>query len=98
MFGYIFTSKINGFYVTRMMGFNKVTIFDFEIINHKLSTLISETTFAEFDVNLYITSQTYYILKQRDCDQPNYVINQVMKDISRFEDAQQQMQKVIYTI
>ena len=91
-FGYIFTPKTNGFYVIRMMGmgFDKVKIFDFTMLNHKLSVTISEITNEDFNPDIYMTPDSYYdifssllILSQRDCPQDN-IKNKILIDMRRF--------------
>ena len=93
-FSYIFTPKIDGFYVIQIIGaFNIVKIYDFLILNNTLYVIMDETDLEEFDTNKYMNKNSYYdmltslhILHQRDCHYPNYIRNQILKDIDKFSE------------
>lgn len=91
MFGYIFTPKVNGFYLIQLMGYNNTTVYDFNVLNNQLSVIRNNMPHTDFDVKKYVNKDSYYdmissyyILKQRDCDYDDYIKNRLVKDMDQF--------------
>jgi hypothetical protein len=87
--GYLITPKDHELYIihVRLIG---VKIYHIKYTN-RLITDLKSVSYEDFNINEYMNNDSYYdmittfyILDKRDCDEDNYIMTQLMKNINQF--------------